>query len=88
MTAEQDAADGGLQGEAWRHFLASWRLTGGIGGESRGYEAAFPNSPRFRDQPPEFLFTTFNSNTPDGEPFPQGHSYRCSYFVLIAHSSP
>ena len=36
MTAEQDAADGGLQGEARRHFLASWRLTGGIGANQGG----------------------------------------------------
>ena len=29
ITAEQDAADGGLQGEVWRHFITSWRLAGG-----------------------------------------------------------
>ena len=28
ITAEQDAADGGLQGEAWRHFITSWRRAG------------------------------------------------------------
>jgi hypothetical protein len=56
MTAEQDAADGGLQGEAWRHLLASWRLTGGIGGASRGYEAAFPNSPASEINPGVFIY--------------------------------
>ena len=29
ITAERDAADGGLAGEAWRHFITSWRRAGG-----------------------------------------------------------
>jgi hypothetical protein len=67
--------------------ITSWRLTGGIGSASRGYEAAFPNSPRFQDHPPELVLTTVNSSTSDGEPISQGHSYECSCFALIAHSS-
>ena len=29
ITAERDAADGGLAGEVWWHFITAWRRTGG-----------------------------------------------------------